>query len=325
MSKKGQASQSISVGADELSNVLARETWLCGQELDCSAWTGPFDWTFSGLLPKIREKLRTNLDLKAFVFGTSEPQQFSFPSKKGEPEEIRVLPIPAIVVVFCGVDVPDQLGITSVQSSTEDIVQMRSLKMSWCPWNASEHLERSQRRAGDDASCTDLALDQRIFKLHCTIRHGGQGPFTSESRRKKYEYCMPYVLRSKDVASEPEEVTHVIATYKTRAGAELEFGFDKEVDRTQLFIPELIEDYGLEKDEFDPIKDSLKAAFQAKRAEVAKTLDSQQKALAALGGHALACIDAMFILKVYPDSEHIDPLMKTTFVNRYYGSADEVM
>ena len=64
------------------------------------------------------------------------------------------------------------------------------------------------------------------------------------------------------MAAEPEEVTHVAATYLARSGAVVEFGFDKEVDRTQLFIPELIEDHNLDDDEFEPIKNALKEAFK---------------------------------------------------------------
>jgi len=73
---------------------------------------------------------------------------------------------------------------------------------------------------------------------------------------------LKFVLAPQDVADEPEEVTHVAATYRAKSGAVIEFGFDKEVDRTQLFIPELIEDHNLDEDEFDPIKNALKLAFK---------------------------------------------------------------
>ena len=52
--------------------------------------------------------------------------------------------------------------------------------------------------------------------------------------------------------------------YLAKSGKLIEFGFDKEVDRTQIFIPELIEDHGLDESEFEDIKNALKDAFKVR-------------------------------------------------------------
>ena len=159
---------------------LARETFLCGQELDTygQVWAqSHFKWRFPRLLDAVRNRLQSNPLEMAYVFGCSEPQQFNVPSRNGRgPGETKVLPIPAIVVAFCTAPVPEMLGITSVQSSTEAIVPMRALKMSWVPFNAAERVtenRRSNSRSGD-RSASPAALDARIFVLQCTMRVSSQ-------------------------------------------------------------------------------------------------------------------------------------------------------
>jgi len=155
---------------------LARETFLCGQELDSygQVWAQcHFKWRFPLLLDAVRNRLQSNLTEKAYVFGCSEPQQFNVPSRDGRgPRETKVLPIPAIVVAFCTTPVPEMLGITSVQSSTEAIVPMRNLKMSWVPFDAANRLTENRRMnpSTSGRSASPAALDARIFVLQCTMR-----------------------------------------------------------------------------------------------------------------------------------------------------------
>lgn len=138
------------------------------------------------------------------------------------------------------------------------------------------------------------------------------------------------ILACQDLPEEPEEVTHVSVTYTSKKGERIEFGFDKEVligadtlgklpltqcfiplcginattrimhaqvDRTQIFIPELIEDYSLDADEFDPVKACLKEAFVSARAAKAEQLAKQRQSLDEMGPTARAALDAMHILK----------------------------
>ena len=90
---------------------------------------------------------------------------------------------------------------------------------------------------------------------------------------------------------------HVECCYTSRDGRAVDFGFDKEVDRTQTFIPELIEDYGLQEDEFDRIIDFLKAAFVAKRSSEATKLENQRQALGKLSEVERLAIDSMTVVK----------------------------
>jgi hypothetical protein len=328
-----------------MSRELAEDVWIVGQELHDSVWDGPFAWDFGHLLSMVRAHLQAHPLSYAYIFGSSEPQQFSFPN------EIRVIPIPVMIAVFCDAPVPSMLGITSVQSSTEKIVAMKDLKMSWCPWRASERLSKRRWReclgdvSNDPTSpsspcastslppmCSSSAMDGRIFVLHCTMRNGGRGRYIDDSKRKEFEYALPFVLRRSDVPRQPEPVTHVAAVYIPRGSCEareersgklrnIEFGFDKDVDRTQLFIPEFIEEHGLDEAEYDAVKDCIKAAFAAARAaEVERVTDLQQRHLV-----MPAEIDDMVVRKVYPRNPQIDAHFKTPFVNRYYGTAEVVL
>jgi len=299
----------------------SREVWIVGQELHnyATIWSGPFVWNFEPLLPRILQRLSSNPKEKAFLFGSSEPQQLPDPRVGSEgAAAIRVVPIPVINVVFCEAAVPSLLGITSVQSSEERVaVDMKELKMGWTPWRPADHCSRRQRVSSPAA--------ERIFVLACTLRHFGRGQYLSEGRLKRFEYAMPWLVRSKDVMDEPEPVTDVVVCYASPGGARLEFGFDKEVDRTQLLIPELIEEHGLQESEFETIKESIKAAFAAKRAEQTAKHEQLKAFLAGLGEQARAALDAAVILKVYPQNREIGDSLKTSFINRYYGHAHEVV
>jgi len=299
------------------SRCLSRDTWLCGQELESygAVWEGPITWEFPALLPTIRKKLAGNDTTKCFIFGSTEPQQFELA------DGIKVLPIPVIIIALTSASkMPEMLGLTSVQRAREDILPMRALKMSWVPWVApsSSSKHRKLHKAQDCAA-------GRTFSLHCTLRNSGRGPFVSEERRKQFDYAMPYILRSKDLSEVPEEVAHVAVQYLAKSGKLIEFGFDKEVDRTQIFIPELIEDHGLDESEFEDIKNALKDAFKSARAEEASRLESMRANLSALSEQDLQGLDAMELIKFYPDSKLIDPRVKTAFINRYYGHADELL
>lgn len=82
----------------------------------------------------------------------------------------------------------------------------------------------------------------------------------------------------------------------------------------------------MDEDEFDDIKAALKAAFAAKRAANAAHLESRRALVAELSEVERTQLDDLRTLKVYPRSEQIDQdqgRIVTTFINRYYGHADE--
>lgn len=182
--------------------------FLCGTELSSISdlWNGPLQWNFTHLLPAIRDRLSSN-NSKAFVFGSSEMQGFSIDDK------VRVLPIPVMTVVFSTVSPPELIGITSVQASTERIVPMSSLKMSFTPWKADVMGRKP----------VDHNVDDRIFVLYSTSRTVKKH---SPQTLRDFEYALPYLLRERDVREEP--VTHAICSYASGEKT-FEFGFDKEV------------------------------------------------------------------------------------------------
>ena len=170
----------------------SKDVWLVGHEL-CSygeVWNGPREWDFSHLMPRIQQELRDWPDCQAYLFGCTEPQQLGLPAEDGTS---RVVPIPVMVLIIAQCPPPSLLGITSVQRSSEAIVPMRRMKMSWCPWVPTR---RARVGKGAAAASGAVAIDTtgRIFVLHCTQRAAG-AKFTPEERLKSFEYALPYVLR----------------------------------------------------------------------------------------------------------------------------------
>ena len=148
-------------------------------------------------------------------------------------------------------------------------------------------------------------------------------------------YALPHFLRAAPDA--PDAVTAVSTTYTSRAGETHAVEFDKDCDRTQIYIPEFIEDNGLDDGEADAVKQCLKDAFVAARAREQERADSLAQLYAddvAAAGSA-AAIERTRLTKVYPRpvraSGEVDaPLLAqvaayaSPLVNRYYGRADKV-
>eukprot|EP00617_Octactis_speculum_P018246 CAMPEP_0185772318 /NCGR_PEP_ID=MMETSP1174-20130828/68311_1 /TAXON_ID=35687 /ORGANISM="Dictyocha speculum, Strain CCMP1381" /LENGTH=312 /DNA_ID=CAMNT_0028458521 /DNA_START=20 /DNA_END=958 /DNA_ORIENTATION=+ len=297
---------------------LAKRVWLVGQDLENYEDVLSQPWDFSHMLPSIESELEKNQNLCAYVFGSTEPQQFNI--QNGSKSEIKVIPVPVMVAVLSEVAPPSLVGITSIQSSKEKIVDMRELKMSWYSWRPDIRQRRDRTRT--------RATHSRIFVLDCTLRNYGRGPYIREERRKLFEYALPYILREQDVPDEPRPVTHVTAEYTSRLSKKrIEFVFDKEIDRTVTFIPDLIEVEKLEEDEFDDIKEALKSAFKLKRAEEACRLAELRATIEKRSDKERIAMEALQTRKYYPKSEIVGDQIdrfKTNFINRYYGRANSV-
>ena len=119
---------------------IERQVALVGQELHSfdDVFSGPVAFDFAHLEPTIDALLAGAPDpaSRVYVFGVTEPQQFDVPASGADGAAgtaTKVLSIPVMVLACCAVEPPSQLGITSVQSASERIVDMRHLKMGWCP------------------------------------------------------------------------------------------------------------------------------------------------------------------------------------------------
>lgn len=300
---------------------LAKRVWLVGQDLESYEDVLSHPWDFSHMLPSIETELEKNPKICAYVFGSTEPQQFNL--LDDDKTEIRVIPVPVMIAILSEIPPPSLLGITSIQSSKEKIVDMRDLKMSWY---ALQPDIRQRRKKPRDEITTDV--HSRIFVLDCRLRNYGRGPYIREERRKIFEYALPYILRPQDVPNEPRPVTHATAEYISRhTGKRIEFVFDKEIDRLATFIPTLIEDEGLNEDEFDDIKEALKSAFKSKRAAEASRLEALQATISKLSDKERTAMETLQTRKYYPKSELLGDQMeryKTDFINRYYGRANSL-
>ena len=70
-----------------------------------------------------------------------------------------------------------------------------------------------------------------------------------------------------------------------------------QVDRAVTFIPDLIEEEGLEEDEFDDVRAAIKEAFVEKRAMLAAHLEGRRALVEKLSSQERESLDAMRVIK----------------------------
>ena len=221
----------------------------------------------------------------------------------------------------------EYLACTSVQMNGEDILPFSALRLAWQPVVGVEGRKRKQSQEQQHPS-------QRLFYLTCNVRAGRRGRMPDGNARR-YEYAMPYTIRD---GGEPAPVTDVMVQWRPSCRdpeeRPLSFSFDKTVDRLRTFIPEFLEEHQLfaaegRDDDNDALAEELEAAirqaFKSRRAELAQEADARKTFLAEeLTDDDRAALDTMRVLKIYP-SKGVDGKLKSDFVNRYYGKADEVV
>ncbi|KAF2073856.1 hypothetical protein CYY_004816 [Polysphondylium violaceum] len=104
----------------------------------------------------------------------------------------------------------------------------------------------------------------------------------------------------------------------------IEMTFDKSVDTLTDFIPEFIDDNGLDAKEGDNIKAALKKAFEEKRKVVDEKFNQMLAEVAAYSNEQREDYLNIKVYKFYPThpvfkvSQYIDPM-----VNRFFGKATE--
>ena len=129
---------------------MERDTFFVGESLDADILCGlgaSHTWDFSHVDAAIDSAAAAVPGApRAYVFGISEPQQLRDHDAPTAEGICAVVAIPVLVVVTSEAPPPERVGVTSVQSATERIVPMASMKMGWVRRGSVSVLQCSQRR-----------------------------------------------------------------------------------------------------------------------------------------------------------------------------------
>ncbi|KAK3143471.1 hypothetical protein QOZ80_4AG0300730 [Eleusine coracana subsp. coracana] len=111
-----------------------------------------FNWNFEHLENALEEG-GILYGRTVYLFGCTEPAHLYVNG------ELKMVFIPAVVVVDCPFPPSDKLGINSVQREKEEIVSMKMMKMDWVPYVPL-----------DDRLSKLESLKTKIFTLVCSQR-----------------------------------------------------------------------------------------------------------------------------------------------------------
>ncbi|KAG5402999.1 hypothetical protein IGI04_009118 [Brassica rapa subsp. trilocularis] len=224
---------------------------------------------------------------KVFLFGCTEPQLVPFKGAN------KILHVPAVVAVESPFPPSDKIGITSVQREVEEIIPMKTMKMDWLPY---------------------IPLENRA-----ALRH------MKEDLVKKYEYCLPYFYQPFK-EDELEQSTEVQIMFPSEPPVVCEF--DWEFDELEEFVDKLIEEEALPADQKDEFKEYVKVQVRAAKKANREAKDARRKAIEEMSEDTKQAFQSMKFYKFYPlpSSETPDVSgVKSPFINRYYGKADQVL
>eukprot|EP00287_Rhodomonas_sp_CCMP768_P016999 CAMPEP_0202820692 /NCGR_PEP_ID=MMETSP1389-20130828/9913_1 /ASSEMBLY_ACC=CAM_ASM_000865 /TAXON_ID=302021 /ORGANISM="Rhodomonas sp., Strain CCMP768" /LENGTH=170 /DNA_ID=CAMNT_0049493391 /DNA_START=8 /DNA_END=520 /DNA_ORIENTATION=+ len=167
----------------------------------------------------------------------------------------------------------------------------------------------------------------RVWGLACSQRKArGVLKNLKEERTRMFDYCMPYIFlphKQQDATEQQDTVVDIICNLPN-VQAPLVFDFDWEMDDAEDMAKEKVEE-----DELDPshekvIADTIRDAVAKAKAE-AKTKAAEKKrqrqAISASDAEALRAIST---IKFYPRNDKCGEV-KSKYINRYYGQADQVL
>ncbi|CAN6805665.1 unnamed protein product [Brassica oleracea] len=244
---------------------------------------------------------------KVFLFGCTEPQLVPFKGAN------KILHVPAVVAVESLFPPSDKIGITSVQREVEEIIPMKTMKMDWLPYIPLENRGRQVDR-----------MNFQIFVLGCTRRRAAL-KHMKEDLVKKYEYCLPYFYQPFK-EDELEQSTEVQIMFPSEPPVVCEF--DWEFDELEEFVDKLIEEEALPADQKDEFKEYVKVQVRAAKKANREAKDARRKAIEEMSEETKQAFQSMKFYKFYPLPSTETPDVsgvKSPFINRYYGKADQVL
>ncbi|KAJ0753285.1 putative protein HEAT INTOLERANT 4 [Helianthus annuus] len=280
---------------------LWKQAFPVGTEWDQIDLLLKHNWNFSNLEDAFEEGGILH-GKKVYIFSCTEPQAKS----------IATL-IPVVIVVVSPYPPSDKIVCTSVQMASEEIIDMKRMKMDWVPYIPLGKRDSSVER-----------LKTQIFVLGCVQRRAGLKHLKLE-RVKKFEYCIPYIYNPLE-EDETEQSTIVDILYP--AEPEPVFcQFDLDMDELKEFTNERISAEELSEDQRDGFKEFVSEKVRERKRANHEERVRRRIAREQLSAERVAAFQNMKFYKFYPvatpDAPDISGV-KAAFINRYYGKAHQV-
>ncbi|CAH2070426.1 unnamed protein product [Thlaspi arvense] len=264
-----------------------------------------FNWDFKHLEEALEEGGML-YGKNVYVFGFAEPQFFLHNGEK------TFVQVPTVVVIESPFPPSDMLAVTSIQSAVEKTIPMSQMKMAWVPYIPFEKRDRQVDR-----------MKLPISVLGCTQRRAAI-KHLKEDRVKMFEYIIPYFdqpFKEDDL----EQSTEVQIMFPSDPPVVCEF--DWELDEHEEFVDKKITDEEIsaeQKDEFKEfIKESVRAAKKANR----EAREAKRRVIEEMSEEKKQAYKNMKFYKFYPQNapDVAKNMMKSAFINRYYGNAHQVL
>ncbi|KAJ4836166.1 Protein HEAT INTOLERANT 4 [Turnera subulata] len=278
-----------------------------GMEWDQLDAVYKYNWNFSNLEDAFEEGGVLH-DKKVYLFVCSEPQLVPF---KGE-NLLTVIPV--VVAIVSPFPPSDKIGIKSVQRVSEDIVPMKQMKMDWVPYIPLENRDRQVDR-----------LKSQIYILGCTQRRSALKHLKVD-RVREFEYCLPYLYQPfKEDEVEQSTVVQILFPAEEKP---VFCEFDWEFDEVEEFTDKLIDEEELSEDQRDAFKEFVKEKVREAKKANREAREARKKALAEMSEETKKAFENMKFYKFYPvptpDTPDVSKV-KSPFINRYYGTATQVL
>ncbi|XP_019096089.1 PREDICTED: uncharacterized protein LOC104761519 isoform X2 [Camelina sativa] len=258
-----------------------------------------FNWDFKTLEEEFEER-GILYGKKVFGFGITESDI------KG------IVHVPSVVAVESPFPPSDKLAITSVQGAAEKIVPMKQMKMDWVPYIPFEK--------------RDIQVDRmsfQIFILGCTQRRSALRHL-KEDRIKKFEYSLPYFYNPfvEDALDQSTEVDIVFPSEP----APVVCVFDWKYTKLQELVDDQIEEEKLAAEKEDEFKEFVKEQVRAAKKANREAREAREKAIEEMSEETKEAFQSIKFYKFYPrPSPHVPTFLTTSFINRYYGKAHQVL
>eukprot|EP00698_Gefionella_okellyi_P019668 TRINITY_DN6065_c0_g1_i1.p1 TRINITY_DN6065_c0_g1~~TRINITY_DN6065_c0_g1_i1.p1 ORF type:complete len:296 (-),score=68.74 TRINITY_DN6065_c0_g1_i1:656-1543(-) len=285
-----------------------RERWLdwksvyfVGNDLPSYQDIFKIDWDFSHLKQALDEG--TLKEGNVYLFGCTEPQLIAL--DPSDPRSETVTPIPIIVAVSSTYPLPDQIAINGV-TRNEEVIPMSRMKMAWVPCVTSEKaVERAKHR---------------VFILQCTQRRAASRQL-KEERLRSFEYCLPYIWKPESNAD--DENSSNISVVVDIQGKPEAIEFDYSMDDMDEFIEEFVEERELKGAE-DEVRKILTEEVQKSKLARKEMREAKRLKIEKMPAAEKEALKSMRTYKFYPANKTPDfERYKTSYINRYYGRADE--
>lgn len=286
---------------------LWKQVFPVGTEWDQLDLLSEYKWNFSNLEDAFEEGGVLH-GKKVYLFSCTEPQLLFFHGQS------KVTCIPVVVAVVSPFPPSDKIGINSVQRESEEILDMKQMKMDWVPYIPLGKRGSSVER-----------LKSQIFILSCVQRRAGLKHLTLD-RVKKFEYCLPYFYHPfKEDDTEQSTIVDIMYPVEPKP---VVCEFDWEMDELEEFANELIAAEELSEDQKDAFKEFVREKVREGKRANREAREKRKKAREEMSREKVAAFENMRFYKFYPVATPDTPdvsTVKSPFINRYYGKAHQVL